>query len=313
MQRLLALRVAQKMGGKMEEDDWTSVYCAAKGIPPQTWSNLSIDVIHDGLGVEHKMLCYRSKPSLLEACGTRLMHPAATRSLRLPDDTTDPQKVMFDVLDQYQQLLHQRRESIARNANISVEETDLRTGWLLWQTSLKEFLYFEETTVAPSPDDYYAEWVENKSNGRRKSSRNLWIYEKSTGTKRFSLTTAAGIKLQPYFDVPGARDENLYHWTVIGETLDFGDVRIWLTKRTADALSNLAGSLQKQNVSDFVVSALKGIELDEDELLLIGEENGATDVVLTEEAYAVLGSHFTSMNDDHLIQKFLEVAGRNRS
>ena len=50
------------------------MYCGAKGIPEQKWSNLNIDVMHGNLGVEHKMLCYRSKPSILAACGTSLMH-----------------------------------------------------------------------------------------------------------------------------------------------------------------------------------------------------------------------------------------------
>lgn len=42
---LLAARVAYMMGRKFEEDDWSRVYCAAKGIPFQKWSNLNIDVM----------------------------------------------------------------------------------------------------------------------------------------------------------------------------------------------------------------------------------------------------------------------------
>lgn len=309
VQRMLAHRVAQKMGSKMEEDDWTSVYCSAKGIPAQTWSNLSIDVVHGSLGVEHKMLCYRSKPSLLEACGTRLMHPAATRSLRLPTDSEDPQKVMVNILNQYADLLEQRKESIANSAGVPVSMVDLRTGWLLWQVSLREFLYFEEPTESPSPADYYAEWVEKETTGARKGSRNLWIYERSTGIKRFSLTTAAGIKLQPYFDVPGARDENLYHWTVIGESLDFGEVRIWLTSRTANELRKLAGSLNKNDVSSLIIESLEYADFGKESLQPIAQEEVAIGVVLTDEAYTALGSHFTSTNDDHLLQRFVEVTG----
>lgn len=38
----LATHVAEMMGRKFEEGDWAKVYCAAKGIPLGTWSNLSI-------------------------------------------------------------------------------------------------------------------------------------------------------------------------------------------------------------------------------------------------------------------------------
>jgi hypothetical protein len=40
----LATQVAHMMGRKMEEGDWTHVYCLSKGIPPTGWSNLNIDV-----------------------------------------------------------------------------------------------------------------------------------------------------------------------------------------------------------------------------------------------------------------------------
>jgi hypothetical protein len=50
---LLASQVATMMGRKFEEGDWAYVYCTAKGIPVRGWSNLNIDVMHQGLGVEH--------------------------------------------------------------------------------------------------------------------------------------------------------------------------------------------------------------------------------------------------------------------
>ncbi|HOU15241.1 MAG TPA: hypothetical protein PKZ84_19215 [Anaerolineae bacterium] len=52
--RFLASRVAVMMGRKFEEGDWAYVYCAAKGISNEGWSNLHIDVMHGALGVEHK-------------------------------------------------------------------------------------------------------------------------------------------------------------------------------------------------------------------------------------------------------------------
>lgn len=94
--RLLATRVAFMNGRKFEEGDWSVVYCGAKGIPPQKWSNVEIDVISGSLGVEHKMLCYRSGLNLLDACGKTLMHPAATRSIRISSIEADPNEVVND-------------------------------------------------------------------------------------------------------------------------------------------------------------------------------------------------------------------------
>ena len=89
--------------------------------------------------------------------------------------------------------------------------------------NLRQFLYFEEPIRAPNADDYTAEWVES-GGGSRKGSRNLWIYEKATGKKRFSVTTSAGAKIQPYFDVPPPNNPNLYIFTVIGEVIMDGFV-----------------------------------------------------------------------------------------
>jgi hypothetical protein len=88
----------------------------------------------------------------------------------------------------------------------------MRTGWLLWQESLRQFLYFEERMRIPDPDDYKAQWVDS-GGGARKGSRNLWIYDKRTERKMFSVTTTAGAKIQPYFDVPPPDDPNLYLFT----------------------------------------------------------------------------------------------------
>jgi hypothetical protein len=79
---LLAARVATMLGRKMEEDDWSFVYCNSKRIPDTGWSNLDIDVAHNGLGVEHKMLKDTRAGTILNRCGTRPMHPAGTRSIR---------------------------------------------------------------------------------------------------------------------------------------------------------------------------------------------------------------------------------------
>src|SRR6266853_20761 len=105
---LLATQVAFMMGRKMEEGDWSFVYCRAKGIPERGWSNLNIDVMHQGLGVEHKMLRVASGSPMQSSCGTSQMHPSATRSIRIASTDADPNEVMTDVLRQYADLLNQR-------------------------------------------------------------------------------------------------------------------------------------------------------------------------------------------------------------
>lgn len=308
VQKLLALKVAQMLGRKFEEGDWSEVYCAAKGIPNSGWSNLNIDVIHGNLGVEHKMLCFRSKPMIDEACGTRQMHPSATRSFRIASLDADPNVVMVDVLSQYAELLQQRRDAVEAQ-NDTGEPTDMRTGWLLWQVSLRQFLYFEEPTAPPNPDDYYAEWRDRKG-GVRKGSRNLWIYERATGQKRFSVTTSAGGKIQPYFDVPPRNDENLYIFTVLGEQIDTGLIRIWLTPRTATQLERLIGSLDTETVSKTVLEAVAAMAAG-----VPGEDAGEQEVVvpvtITEEAYEKLTSALYGVNDEQLFQLLADyLAGR---
>ncbi len=120
------------------------------------------------------------------------------------------------------------------------------------------------------------------------------------------MTTSAGVKLQPYFDVPGVNDGNLYHWTIIGESIDPGDVRIWLTARTAGALRSLIGSLDKDVVSSFVLEFVASKP--EEDAQAVGPEDAdaVVEVMMTKEAYAVLGDTFPSTNDDHLIQQLLQ-------
>ena len=61
--RWLATQVAAMMGRKLEEGDWSHVYCRAKGIPEAKWSNLHIDVNYQGLGLEMKLLRITDKLS----------------------------------------------------------------------------------------------------------------------------------------------------------------------------------------------------------------------------------------------------------
>lgn len=306
-QRLLALKVSQMMGRKLEEGDWSHVYCAAKGIPEQSWSNLNIDVMHEGLGVEHKMLRYSQTDSLIDACGKTFMHPSATRSIRIPDAEADPDEVMHDVFVQYADLIDQRRMRVALSAGIDPSEVDLRTGWLLWQDSLREFLYFEEPMVAPDPTQLRAEWHVRKfrSGGARKSSKSLWVFDKSTGRKRYSVTTAAGIKIQPYFDVPLRTDPNLFFKTVIGERLN-GTVRVWLTKRTAQSLTRVTGSLRDEVIEELVSEVAEEVAAEKESPTPTLDPEEVVPIQLSASAYHKLRSSLPGRNDDHCFQLLLD-------
>jgi hypothetical protein len=134
---LLATQVASMMGRKLEEGDWSKVYCRAKGIPQAGWSNLHIDVIHNELGLEMKLLriTQLSRKPLKSVCGTTLMHPAATRSIRIDNTDLPADKVMRDVFAQYADLIRQRTQKVQESA--SGTRPDMRIGWLLWGIRLR--------------------------------------------------------------------------------------------------------------------------------------------------------------------------------
>jgi hypothetical protein len=297
---LLAIRVAHMMGRKLEEGDWAEVYCRAKDIPIKGWSNLDIDVAHGSLGVEHKMMRYSSKGDISEACGTTLMHPSATRSIRVPSITTNANDAMRDVLTQYGELICARREKV-RETSGSARKPDMRTGWLLWQDSLRQFLYFEEKMMPPDPSRFLAKMVQRVcKKGSRKPSTNLWIYDLKTGVKRYSITTEAGAKIQPYFDVPPLTDPNVYIFTVIGETLRTGFVRVWLTDATARELKRIIGSLDPEVLSKAVLDSAKLVE--ERGVTEEAEKEIAHPFTITLEAYEALQSAFHGVSDEHCFQ-----------
>jgi hypothetical protein len=306
---LLAIRVAHMMGRKLEEGDWAEIYCRAKGIPLRGWSNLDIDVTYGSLGVEHKMIRYSSKGDISEACGTSIMHPSATRAFRVPPTTTPPNDAMRDVLTQYGQLIKARSNKV-REQSGSSKEPDMRTGWLLWQDSLRQFLYFEEKMLCPNPKEFEAKWVERVSkSGSRKSSTNLWIYDRKTGAKRYSVTTEAGAKIQPYFDVPPLTDPNVFIFTVIGEALDTGFVQVWLTDATARELRRLLGSLDPETLSKAVLkSSLEAMKKD---VVEEAKKEIAHPFSITVEAYEALQGAFAGVSDEHRFQLLAEqIRGR---
>ena len=298
---LLATRVAYMMGRKLEEADWANVYCAAKGIPEQGWSNLNIDVMHQGLGVEHKMLGIHSDKPIVTWCGTTQMHPSLTRSIRINSTDDDPNAVMRDVFAQYAELVEKRKAKVRETT--SGEEIDMRIGWLLWRRNLSEFLYFEYAMIPPNPKHYWAKWEERTKGTSRKGSKNLWVYHKKTKQKRYSITTQAGVKIQPYFDVPLPDDPHLYLFTVQGELLNSGVVRIWVTASTARELERILGDLSADHLSAAIVEAGSNMEVIQEGGIVAEDE--ARSILLTKEAYFSLTRAFPGVSDEHRVQLFV--------
>jgi len=291
------------LGRKFEEGDWAYVYCQAKGIPESTWSNLHIDVMHNGLGVEHKMLCVGEGKSLMTYAGTTLMHPAATRSIRIASTDVAPEDAMQDVFEQYGSLIDQRSARVQEKSHDG--SADMRTGWLIWERSLTEFLYFEEPMVPPNADNFWAEWHESPAKGVRKPSKNLWIYEKATNKKRYSVTTNAGVKIQPYFDIPAPNDPNLVFFRVQGEELATGRILIWISKTTARELGSLLGQLDVNTLSIAITEAAASAgQVAGDER--VGEEL-AQPLEITKEAYSLLVTAWSGVSDEHRAQLFLQT------
>ena len=151
----------------------------------------------------------------------------------------------------------------------------------------------------PDPKDYKAEW-HTKVDGVRKGSKNLWVYEKATGKKRYSITTSAGAKIQPYFDVPTPDDPNLYLFTVIGEVIGTDLVRAWITAATLRELKRYVNDTDTKTLSDLILAELKDTMPSDVEPA--EEERLATPIVLRKEAYGRLKAAFKSVNDDHSFQ-----------
>jgi hypothetical protein len=306
---LLAAKVATMLGRKMEEDDWDFVFCGSKGIPMSDWSNLHIDVNHDGLGVEQKMLRITKSGSLLQQCGTTHMHPAGTRSIRIPD-TEDPQLAMESILQQYNELIEIRKQSVIESS--SAGKADMRIGWLLWKDTLDEFLYFQEPMEMVDPAKFQAQWNETPARGARKPSRSLWIYDIESAKKRYSVTTTAGAKIQPYFDVPPPTDPGLYHFRVQGVQLDGGLVGVWLTKSTAKYLELLLGSLSPDTVSHAIEQWHPDQSVPK-AATIANPLDLAVPIQISQVAYAKLKNFYDNQPDEIVFQQFAMAVGETDS
>jgi hypothetical protein len=184
-------------GGKIEEDYWSHIYRKVRGAPGSGWSNLPMrDYCHSGLGVEMKLL-KRDRP--FEDQGASLMHPAATRTIDF-DPREGAEKCKIKILRQFGTKIAEFRERVKATCGEGVEAL-VRWGIFLWSPDLDQFLYFEELLEEPIPNDFWAEFVTGSHRGN--PTKNLWIFEKATDKKRYSVTMPnKGAKLQPYFDVP---------------------------------------------------------------------------------------------------------------
>ena len=300
---MLAAKVASMMGRKLEEGDWSEVYCKAKGLPDQGWSNLSIDINHEGLGVEFKMLRIGnlSGKTIRSVCGTTKMHPSATRSIRIEDLSVPADEAMIHVLTQYVALLEARTNQVKKGSRSL--SADMRTGWLLWETELREFLYFEERMLKPNPRDYYAIWNQTPPRGARKPSKSLWIYEKSTKAKKFSVTTSAGIKIQPYFNVPPPDDPNLVFFRVQSEEYDEDTINLWVAEETASQLKKRVGNLTKQAMSDAIEIAARNKQ--QSKANEIRDQDMAIAVPVSRASFNLLTSNWDGVNDEHLVQQLI--------
>jgi hypothetical protein len=225
-------------GGKIEEGYWSFIYHGVRGAEVPGWSNLPMrDFTHKGLGVEMKVKKERRPLSLQ---GKRIMHPAATRTISF-DPAKGPEACKTQVLHQFGAQISQFRDRV-REVSEGVEP-ELRWGVLLWSPRLDEFLYFEEAMIEPKPDEYVAEFVERR--GRGGTTRNLHIFERATGVKRFSVTSPEkGAKVQPYFDVPRV-GEGAYSFTIPDDERK----PLWLSENTITRLQELAGD---QDVEAFL-------------------------------------------------------------
>lgn len=195
--RIEVVRLVRNLQGrKLEEGDWTELYCRVKAATYTGWSNLPFrDYLHNGVGVEFKLLM-RTSPQ--DDIGRSLMHPAATRTIDF-DETDPPDKAMRAVLKQWSDQIEGFEQRIAKT--LKSGSVDAHWGVLLWAQDHSQFLYFEERLKKPNPADYFAAWGTGTHRGKK--SRNLHIFEGATKRKRFSCTVPRnGAKLQPYFDVP---------------------------------------------------------------------------------------------------------------
>ena len=237
----LLVRKISSLGGigKLEEEHWTSVYCEAKGIEFQSFSNIFGKDVELNNGDIIEMKCIRVSDFKDKRW---IMHPSLTR--KVPEWTTDePAEVsMVRVVKAYNNLIED-----------TFKGKPARWGILLYLGDFTSFMYFEYPIVRLNPDDLTARYssVERVKISRR-STTNLWIYDKEI--KIMSVTSPkAGMKIQPYFYIP-APNSNRY-------LFDLGSQPIPIEKSIQNLIF-LKASKEKCTPQEVIEKILKrGLEL----------------------------------------------------
>lgn len=232
-----------------------------------------------------------------------------TRRVSLPDKG-DANEAMRLVIAGYQKVLDERRAKALAISN--GRPVELRSGWLLYESSLSEFLYWEEPTVNLNPTEHKAVWKERvaRGEGGRRGNKNLWIYNKATGRKVWSVTGGgSGTKIQPYFTVPTADDENLCYFRVQGEMLAGDTVRVWITEPTARTLKGILGDLDPERLSDAILKAAATAP----SLAATEDHERVQELVILHAAYIALKEKFPGVSDEHCFQLLCKRLAEARS
>jgi hypothetical protein len=95
---------------------------------------------------------------------------------------------------------------------------------------------------------------------------------------------------------------------VIGEAINFGKVRVWITSATAKDLERIIGSLDVDVVSDAILKGAKKVDVSEGGVVAV-EEAGVS-IVLRRDAYGALIDAFPGVNDEHCF-RFLDAFLKN--
>lgn len=188
---------------KLEEEHWTNVYCKALGIQQTGFSNLF------GKDVEYldrviEMKCIRMKYPF----PNRIMLPALTRKVNEWSATDSAQNSMELVISGYNELI--------RN---TFEGKTARWGLLICSPCLSHASYLEYPIRELDINALTAEYNHRPGSDSRRSTTNLWIYQ--DGIKIISVTSpSAGMKIQPYFNVPKSDHRYDLHLSDLGIALE---------------------------------------------------------------------------------------------
>lgn len=239
-----ALRIIPKVDentepwkGKIREEHWISIYRAAHGVVGNRPTTKPMgDYYFQGKAIEFKV---KGVSEPIKCQGEKLSH-VITRVVEWNEKAAE-EKSKIDVLKQletHEDLLYSLAENSADE--VSGIEPVARYGVLLYNPTLEEFLYSEQDIEKLNPASFYAE----KHNG------SLWIFERESKIKRFSITGHThGAKIQRYLDVPEV-GKGSYYFKVEND----GSKPIWLSPETYNTLSTMAGT---RTADEFITALLE--------------------------------------------------------